>query len=97
MSVGILVTKGEIDSRMGDVARSLQKVFKEHSVLKSFLDSKLDADLVALGYTAGEVAVLKSASSDLNQLFTIYSGTANLATAKDFTTFLRQLWGVGAQ
>lgn len=97
MAVGITVTKGEIDQRMGDIARSFQKVFKEHAILKSFLDSKLDADLVALGYTAGEVAVLKSAAADLTQLQTISVGTASLVTPKDFTTFLRQLWGVGAQ
>lgn len=97
MAVGILATKGEIDSRMGDIARGLQKVFKEHSILKGYLDANTEAALVALGYTAQDVAVLKSASADLQQLFDITYGRANLAAAKDFTTFLRQLWGVGAQ
>jgi hypothetical protein len=97
MAVGILVTKGEIDSRMGDLARSFQGTFADAAVLKSFFDSAIDADLIALGYTAGEVAILKSAIADVHQLFQIYSGAATLTTAKDFTTFLRQLWGVGAQ
>lgn len=97
MSVGIQITKGEVDTRMGEVARSFQDVFADATILKTFLDSHVDADLVALGYTAGEVAILKSAIADIAQLYAIYSGTAALAAPKDFTIFLRQLWGVGAQ
>jgi hypothetical protein len=97
MSVGILVTKGEIDTRMGQVSRDLQSTFAETAILKAFFDSHVDADLVALGYTTGEVAVLKSAIADLNQLYQITIGLQTLGVAKDFTTFLRQLWGVGAQ
>lgn len=95
--VGIQVTKGEIDSRMGQMARDFQGVFSDLQILKSFFDATLDADLVALGYTAGEVAVLKSAIADMFQLYQISIGAQNLTNAKNFTTFLRQLWGVGAQ
>lgn len=97
MSVGILTTKGEIDSRMGQLARDYQKVFRDLAILKSYFDATTDPTLVALGYTAGEVAILKSAIADLNQLYDISRGAANLTTAKDFNTFVRQLWGVGAQ
>lgn len=97
MSVGITVTKGEIDSRMGDLARSFQNSFSDAAILKTFFDTHVDNELIDLGYTAGEVAILKSAIADVTQLFNIYSGQAALAAPKDFTTFLRQLWGVGAQ
>lgn len=97
MSVGITVTKGEVDTRMGEIARGFQNLFSDSAIMKTFFDTHVDADLVALGYTAGEVAILKSAIADITQLFTIYSGQATLAAPKDFTTFLRQLWGVGAQ
>lgn len=97
MSVGIIATKGEIDSRMGQLARDYQKVFRDLAILKGYFDSTTDPTLVALGYTSQEVAVLKSAIADLNQLYDISRGSVNLAVAKDFNTFVRQLWGVGAQ
>lgn len=96
MSVGLPVTKDEIDSRAGDTARTFQRAFKDVLTLKSFLDQTPDPDLVALGYTAGEVATLKTAYTDLAQLATIWTGEAALPAAKDFRTFVRQLWGVGA-
>lgn len=97
MSIGIVTTKGEIDSRMGQLARDYQKVFLDLSVLKTYFDATADPTLVALGYTAGEVAILKSAIADLNQLYDISRGAATLGVAKDFNAFVRQLWGVGAQ
>jgi hypothetical protein len=97
MSVGIVTTKGEIDSRMGQLARDYQKVFRDLAVLKGYFDATANATLEGMGYTAGEVAVLKSAIADLNQLYDISRGAANLAVAKDFNAFIRQLWGVGVQ
>lgn len=97
MSVGILVTKGEIDTRMGDLARSFQGLFSDEVILKAFFDSTADPELIALGYTSGEVAVLKSAIADLDQLRRLSLGEEALAAPKDFTQFLRLLWGVGAQ
>jgi hypothetical protein len=97
MSVGFVVSKGEIDSRMGDLARSFQKLFRDEVIMKSYFDSTADADLVALGYEEGEVAILKSAIADLDHLRRIALGEEALAASKDFTAFLRLLWGVGAQ
>jgi hypothetical protein len=97
MSIGITVGKSEIDSRMGQLARDYQKVFRDLAILKSYFDATADPTLVALGYTAGEVAILKSAIADLNQLYDISRGAVNLAVIKDFNAFVRQLWGVGAQ
>lgn len=96
MSVGLAVTKAEIDSRVGDLARNFQRNFQQVEILKLYFDATVDADLVALGYTSGEVAVLKTAINDLNQLHDIWLGNVNLAVAKDFTTFVKQLWGLGA-
>ena len=97
MSIGILTTKGEIDSRIGTLARDYQGVFRDLAVLKAYFDATPDPTLIALGYTAGEVAVMKSAIVDLNQLHDIQRGAATLAVAKDFQPFIRQLWGVGVQ
>jgi hypothetical protein len=96
MSVGLPVTKDEIDSRAGDTARSFQKAFEDTITMQSYLTQTADADLVTLGYTEAEVSTLKSAFSDLAQLGQIFAGSAGLAAPKDFRTFVRQVWGVGA-
>lgn len=97
MSVGFTVTKGEIDSRVGDLARTFQKLFRDEVVLKSYFDSTTDPDLQALGYTLQEVATLKSAINDLDQLRLVAEGEQDITPAKDFTAFVRLLWGLGAQ
>jgi hypothetical protein len=96
MSVGLPVTKEEIDSRAGDTARGFQKLFEDVATMKVYLDATDEPTLVALGYTANEVAILKTAFADLAELATIWVGDAALAAPKDFRQFARQLWGVGA-
>jgi hypothetical protein len=41
------------------------------------------------------VNTLKSAMSDLDQLRTIFVGSATLGVAKDFRTFAKRLCGLG--
>lgn len=96
MSVGLPVTKNEIDTRAGDIARAFQKQFEDVATMQSYLLATPDADLVALGFTSDEVAALKTAFTDLAQLGQIWIGAEALPTAKDFRTFVRRLWGVGA-
>lgn len=96
MSVGLPVTKQEIDTRAGDIAREFQRNFKDVATLQMYLEATPNADLVALGYTDQEVATLKTAFVDLTQLGAIWVGSQALADPKDFRTFVRQLWGVGA-
>ena len=96
MSVGLAVTKQEIDARAGDLGRTFQKAFEDVGTLKGYLDATPNPDLVALGYTDQEVATLKTAVTDLGELATIWLGQAALPAPKDFRTFVRQLWGVGS-
>lgn len=97
MSVGLPVTKQEIDSRAGDIARAYQRLAGDTTTLKGYLDSATEQVLIDLGYTSNEVAVLKTATTDLEQLLVqIGYGLEALPAAKDFTVFARQLWGVGA-
>lgn len=96
MSVGLPVTKQEIDNRSGDLARAFQDHFIDVQTLQSFLVRTPDADLTAMGYTADEVASLKTAYADLAQLSQIWIGAIALAAPKDFRTFVQRLWGVGA-
>ena len=96
MSVGLAVTKQEIDTRAGDIARRFQQQFEDVVTMQSFLTATPNADLVALGYTDDEVASLKTAFADLQQLGEIWIGNEALAAPKDFRTFVSRLWGVGA-
>jgi len=96
MSVGLPVTKDEIDSRAGDTARAFQRSFEDVYTMQTYLEATPNPDLVALGYTDQEVATLKTAFADLTQLSQIWAGLEALPAAKDFRTFVRPLWGVGA-
>jgi hypothetical protein len=96
MSVGLPVTKSEIDSRAGDIARSFQDRFADVITMQSFLVATPNADLETMGYTPDEIATLKTAFADLTQLGQIWTGSAALPAAKDFRVFVSRLWGVGA-
>lgn len=95
MAVGIGVTKAEIDNVAGSTARSLFNVFTNVQQVKAFLDTKTTGDLEAMGYTANEAAVLKSAYADLAELASVFNnGTPAHTTAYDFRTFSKQLIGI---
>jgi hypothetical protein len=96
MSVGLTVTKTELDTRAGDIARSFQDRFADVITMQAFLNKTPNADLETMGYTPDEVATLKTAFSDLTQLSEIWIGSAALAGPKDFRVFVSRLWGVGA-
>lgn len=67
----------------------------DNTDLDAWLDTKSEGDLTTLGYTPGEVAQLKSAFADADELATIFEGIANLSVAKDFRAFLKLVWGFG--
>jgi hypothetical protein len=96
MSVGLPVTKDEIDIRAGDLARTFQRAFGDVVTMQQYLTATPSADLENLGYTADEIATLKTAFTDLMQLGEIWTGSAALPAPKDFRVFVSRMWGVGA-
>jgi hypothetical protein len=62
--------------------------------VKSWLDTKTDNELVALGYTSQEVATLKSAFTDLNKLARVANGLDTQAAASDFFFWADRLTGL---
>lgn len=96
MSAGLNPTKVEIDGVVGNLTRQLAELFTKVETMQYYLVGTISADLEAKGYTPNEVALVKSAFTDLKQLHDIFTGTVNLASAKDFRTFVKQLWGLGA-
>jgi hypothetical protein len=90
------LTKGQFDAQMNGIIQALDGAFSQVQALEAFLTAHPDADFTAAaggpgptGYAAGDVTNFKSAFSDLDQLRTIYQGSANLLVAKDFRTFAK--------
>lgn len=89
------LTRDSINQLTGTVAQRLNGAFLDIATTKSFLDTQSDADLEGLGFAPDDVALLRSAYVDLDQLRTIYTGAAPLADAKDFRAFAQRIWGTG--
>jgi len=96
MAVGFPRARADIDQRAGTLYVSLRNLLDEVDRFEAFLAATPDVDLEAAptNYTAGEVAVLKSAFADLAKLGTIFRGTGTQTPAYDFRTFANQLAGV---
>lgn len=96
MSVGLTVTKADLDQRAGAIALDLRSVFYRIQIYKQTLDTLTVANLQALGYAVSpdEASELKSAFTDMDKLRQIYEGTATQATTYDFRTFAKLLTGV---
>lgn len=95
MPAGIQLTQTGIDNTIGTVARNLNIAFDEVRQIHDWLAAQQDSDLTALGYDSTDIANIRGAFDDLDQLRTIYEGTAALASAKDFRAYPRWLWGLG--
>lgn len=89
------LTKQTIDVTCGQAAQALNVAFQNVGNAKAFLDVAQDAELLALGYTETDVATLRSAMADLDQLRTVYLGQAEVTPAQDFTAFAERIWGTG--
>jgi hypothetical protein len=94
MAIGYPKDKSSIDGMLGDIALNLNRAFRRAVQLGTELTAYTDAQLTTAGYSAGEVATLRTMVTDLNQLNGIYTGTAALGSAKDFRTNIRPMWGV---
>lgn len=95
MSVGATSTQAEINATAAQIARSLFNTMRSIEQFDSWLDTQSEADLVARGFTSGEVAILKSAFVDLDKIRTVFEGTATQGSAYDARVFSKQLLGCG--
>lgn len=92
---GIIITGNEINTQSGQITRSLFTAFDQIKKFQVWLAATPDATLLAVPYnmTQADINSIKSSFTDLNQLATIFDGTASLAVAKDFRTFSKTLIG----
>lgn len=96
MSIGLAKTKTELDAQLGDWARDIQRHLQRTATLKSYFDSATDDELIAMGYVAEEVPIMKSMIADGWQADQIFVGLATLEQPKDFRVFIKEGWGIGA-
>ncbi len=94
MAAGIPIDKFSLDNASGGLARSLEQFANQALQFKKEMDSVPDADLEALGYTADDVALLKSAATDMATVANVYKGTADHTPASDLGVFSRRLMGL---
>src|SRR4030095_3741916 len=89
------LTKDSIDVTLGTAAQALNRAFIDGGNAKRFIGPAQDEDLIALGYTAEDVATLRSAFADLDRLRRAYEGLEEVSPAYDFRTFSQRLYGTG--
>lgn len=97
MAAGLNATvdKTRMDETCGKAAQALNVAFRDVGSAKDFLDVYQDAELTALGYSPTDLATLRSAMADLDQLRRVYEGLEEVAPVKDFRTFAQRVWGTG--
>src|SRR5262245_45066184 len=96
MSVGLILDRSRVDSTIGSIAVNLKNTVHQAQSFKQWLDTLTDQNLIdSFGYIQSEVDTLRSAAADLDQLRTIFEGSANLSVAKDFRLFVKRVWGIG--
>ncbi len=101
MSVGFPSSKSDFDSRAGQLATAVRQNLYNCSQFSALLQGApwaTDANMVALGYTAGEVTLLKAAFTDLggtgSSLYRIANGLAFVGSNNNFFFNSNQLCGV---
>lgn len=91
------IDRAGINSRAGNLLQQIDSTFLRIQQFKTFLDTIPDATLIsAYGYVQGDIDILRSSLVDMEQLRTIYQGTANLSVAKDFRAFAKQVYPFGS-
>lgn len=97
MAAGLPSDKPALDLRAGNLVLKLRDTFTDIERLDAWLSARVDADLVTLGYTAADAALLRTSFGALARLARIADGRdiPNTATAADNYFFkARHLTGV---
>lgn len=93
MTIGLAVSKVALDQDVGQIALDLRNVFRRIEQMRHYLLITPDGTLTGMTYSAAEVATLKAAFADGDQLRLIWSGLASQAALQDFRLNLDQLPG----
>lgn len=91
---GFVVTRQVVDQRVGSSVLRLRDAFEDVEKAAVWLAATPDVDLEALGYTSGEVAVIKSAFLALDKLRRVAYAQDVQEQPDNFFHFGNQLTGV---
>lgn len=94
MSAGFQVTKDALNQRAGSIVVAGEAWFEDVQRMAAWLTATPDADVVALGFTQGEVSALKSAFTDLGNLRDTAYGQRTQAQASNFFFWAAKLRGI---
>jgi hypothetical protein len=98
VSVGLTLTKADIDNKVGSLVVTVRDALLACSRFCDLLnDSTIfpnDAAIVALGYTQAEVTLLRAAFTDLKTLNNVAHAAATVSSVNDFFFSAKHLSGV---
>lgn len=94
MAVGYLADKATIDNRTGQLVQTLRETFTGINRAKLFLDSLTDPNLTALGYSAGDITLLRASMTDLENLRLTAIGSRTQPSASNFFFNADKLTGI---
>jgi hypothetical protein len=85
----------DVNSRAGSLSVACRDTLRQVQLFKAELDTQADAYYTGLGMTSGDLANLRSAYVDLNDLANVYMGVASthLTGTYDYRTFSKLMWG----
>jgi hypothetical protein len=95
MTLGATVTQVEVNQAAAAIGRQAFSLFQTIKEFTAYLAGTPDVTLTAMGFSVGEVAQLKSGMTDLDQLRTVFEGTATRTPAYDYRTFSKLFLGIG--
>lgn len=102
MSVGLTLTKADLDNRAASIILGLRDNLRRASEFSALLNDTTiianDAALTTMGYSSQEITWLRGAFTDLggtgNSLYRIATAQATLSSVNDFWFSAKHLTGV---
>lgn len=94
MAAGFQVTKDALNQRLGSVVVSGEAWFEDVERLAAWLAATPDADLESLGFSTSDVAQMKSALADLENLRLTAYGQRTQSPASNFFFWASKLRGI---
>ena len=98
MTAGLSLTKGDLDNRAGSLVIAVRDGLARCAQFCDLLnDTSIfanDAALIALGYTQGEVTMMRAAFTDLKALWNVAKANGTVPSNNDFWFNAKHLTGV---
>lgn len=94
MSAGFQVSRAALDQRVGSCVVAGESWFEDVQRVAAWLAATPDVDIQALGYSTEEVAQMKSAFVDLENLRKVAYGQQSQASPSDFFFWASKMRGI---